>query len=245
MIKLENITVTFEVKAQSANLVPRRRGLFFRRSYDIREIKAIDGLSLAISNGERVGIIGANGAGKTTLLKVIAGIYAPKSGEARVEGRVCPLFEFVTGFEMEAAGWENIKTRALLLGMDYRTIKERIKEIGEFTELGEFLDVPVRHYSSGMLLRLAFATSTSLDPDVLLLDEVMAAGDIAFVEKAKKRMNEFMNKANIVVFVSHSLDILPTICPRIVWLDRGKIAMDGEAREVIEAYRSKMLSQPA
>jgi len=202
-----------------------------------RVIRALKQVSFSVESGERVGIIGPNGAGKSTLLKAMAGIYTPHRGTVRVDGHVCPLFEFATGFEMNGSGWDNIRTRALLLGMSPKEIEKKIQEIAAFTELGEFLDIPVRCYSSGMLLRLAFATSTAVDPQILLLDEVMAAGDAAFIERARQRMDGMMEKADIVLFASHSLDVLPNFCSRTIWLDHGDVVRDGPTQEVIQGYR--------
>jgi lipopolysaccharide transport system ATP-binding protein len=206
------------------------------RRVSSRTIRALREVSLAIGAGERIGLIGANGAGKTTLLKVMAGIYPPQRGEVHIEGRVCPLFEFATGFEMDATGWDNIRTRALLLKMSAREIEEKIEEIGRFSELGEFLDVPVRCYSAGMMLRLAFATSTAVEPEILLLDEVMAAGDASFIQHARERMDQMMERARIVVFATHALDLLPKICERTIWLDHGSIVLDGQTADVVSAY---------
>ena len=210
--------------------------VFWPRRASPRTIHALRDVSLAIRAGERIGLIGPNGAGKTTLLKVFAGIYPPQHGEVHVEGRVCPLFEFATGFEMDATGWDNIRIRALLLGMSAGEIEERIEEIGQFTELGEFLDVPVRCYSAGMLLRLAFATSTAVEPEILLLDEVMAAGDASFIHRARARMDQLMERARVVVFATHALDLLPKICERTIWLDHGRIVVDGPTADVVTDY---------
>jgi len=210
--------------------------LFWPRRASPRTVRALRDVSLDIVAGERIGLIGPNGAGKTTLLKVMAGIYPPQAGEVHVEGRVCPLFEFATGFEMDATGWDNIRTRALLLGMTARQIEEQIEEIGRFAELGEFLDVPVRCYSSGMLLRLTFATSTAVEPEILLLDEVMASGDASFIQRARARMDQMMERAHIVVFATHALDLLPKICERTIWLDHGRIVLDGHTADVVSAY---------
>ncbi len=210
--------------------------LFWPRRASPRTVRALREVSLDIVAGERIGLIGPNGAGKTTLLKVMAGIYPPQAGEVHVEGRVCPLFEFDTGFEMDATGWDNIRTRALLLGMTARQIEEQIEEIGRFAELGEFLDVPVRCYSSGMLLRLTFATSTAVEPEILLLDEVMASGDASFIQRARARMDQMMERARIVVFATHALDLLPKICERTIWLDHGRIVLDGHTADVVSAY---------
>ncbi|MCW8140929.1 MAG: ABC transporter ATP-binding protein [Planctomycetota bacterium] len=236
MIDLRDVSVTFDVRAP---LPPSRRRPW--RRHEVRQVKALDGVSLRIAPGERVGVVGRNGAGKSTLLKVIAGIYAPGAGDVRVDGRVCPLFEFATGFEMEADGWANIRTRALLLGMDRREVEAKLPEIAAFSGLGEFLDLPVRHYSTGMFLRLAFSTTTAVDPDVLLVDEVMAAGDLGFVEQARARMDSMIERANIVVFVSHALDLLGGLCPRTLWIDGGRLRADGPTPEVLASYRREVL----
>jgi lipopolysaccharide transport system ATP-binding protein len=201
-----------------------------------RAVKALQRISVSIGSGERVGLIGHNGAGKSTLLKVMAGIYPPHRGRASIAGHVCPLFEFATGFEMEANGWENIRTRALLLGMMPKEIERKIESIAQFTNLGEFLDIPVRHFSSGMLVRLAFATSTAVDPQILLLDEVMAAGDASFIETARDRMNHMMERASLVVFATHSLDVLPRFCERTLMLRQGQLVADGPTADVVRLY---------
>ncbi len=170
----------------------------------------------------------------------MARIYSPTQGKAGIEGHVCPLFEFATGFEMGSNGWDNIRTRALLLGMPPKVIEQKIEEIARFTDLGEFLNIPVQCYSSGMLLRLAFATSTAVDPEILLLDEVMAAGDAAFIEKARRRMDRLVKKASIVVFATHNLAQLPSFCDRTIWLDRGQVRLEGPSTEVIQAYEASI-----
>ena len=166
----------------------------------------------------------------------MAGIYPPQRGHVTVEGHVCPLFEFVTGFEMEATGWENIRTRALLLGMMPEEIDRKIESIAKFSNLGEFLYIPVRHYSTGMYVRLAFATSTAVDPQILLLDEVMAAGDVAFIESARERMNDLMERASLVVFATHSLDVLPRFCERTILMRKGCVVADGPTEDVVRLY---------
>ncbi len=236
-IELDHVDLEFHVGAERHTTLQKAlwRGLRRHRA-EARTVKALKDLSLTIKSGERVGIIGHNGAGKSTLLKVLAGIYPPQRGRVTIDGHVCPLFEFVTGFEMEATGWENIRTRALLLGMSPKEIEKKIDGIAAFSNLGEFLDIPVRHYSTGMFVRLAFATSTAVDPQILLLDEVMAAGDAAFIESARRRMNELMLRASIVVFASHSLDVLPSFCDRTILLKEGRIVADGPTAEIVEVY---------
>jgi ABC-type polysaccharide/polyol phosphate transport system ATPase subunit len=242
-ITLDNAGVEFRVESRpNPTLKGTVADWLGSRRRDVRVIRALKGVSLSIRSGERVGVIGPNGAGKSTLLKTMAGIYPPHRGTARVEGHVCPLFEFSTGFEMEANGWDNIRTRALLLGMSAREIDDKIHDIATFTDLGEFLDIPVRCYSSGMLLRLAFATSTAVDPQILLLDEVMAAGDAAFIAKARARMDQLMERASIVVFATHGLDALPSFCERTILLRGGEVVADGSSRTVIERYRQDVAS---
>jgi len=235
-IHLDNVDLEFEVQVDRLDTLMSLATRLRRRRSTPRTVQALKEITLSIRSGERVGLIGHNGAGKSTLLKVMAGIYPPQRGRVETKGHVCPLFEFVTGFEMEATGWENIRTRALLLGMSPAEIEEKIHGIAEFSNLGEFLDMPVRHYSSGMFVRLAFATSTAVDPQILLLDEVMAAGDAAFIESARERMNSLMERASVVVFASHSLDVLPTFCERTILLNHGRIVADGDTRDMIHLY---------
>lgn len=240
-IAVKDLDIDFRVDAErQTSLKSAVAQLLVPRRTTPHIIHALQSVSFEIRAGERVGIIGPNGAGKSTLLKVLAEIYPPHQGEVDVNGHVCPLFEFATGFEMEDNGWDNIRTRALLLGMPATQIEERIEEIGRFTNLGEFLDLPVRCYSSGMLLRLAFATSTAVDPEILLLDEVMAAGDAAFIASATARMNNLMERASIVVFASHSLNVLPQFCERTLWLDHGRVMLDGPTPDVVRAYTASV-----
>ena len=199
-------------------------------------VHAIKDLSLTIRDGERVAIIGHNGAGKSSFLKMVAGIYPPTSGLMQVDGRISSMFELATGFEMESSGWDNIYLRGLMLGETPDTIKSKMREIGEFSELGEFLNMPVKYYSSGMFLRLAFSVSTTIQPDILLLDEVVAAGDAGFLEKAKKRLDHMVDTAKIMIYVTHSMEQAKAMCNRCLWLERGVLMMDGPVKEVTSTY---------
>jgi lipopolysaccharide transport system ATP-binding protein len=243
-IHLRQVGMTFEGRVNGTDGL--KSWLFTRfvkapaspRSYRVEALKDIN---LDIREGERVGLVGLNGAGKSTLLKVLAGIYPPTAGHVERQGHVCPMFEFATGFEMNQSGWDNIRIRGLLLGMSPSEIEEKLDEIANFTELGEFLSYPVRTYSSGMFIRLAFAVSTSINPEILLLDEVMGAGDARFAAKAQKRMFEFMEQGKILVFSSHSFDLLRTFCERTVWLDKGQVVADGPTAEVTARYQRTVL----
>lgn len=201
-------------------------------------VHALRGVTLCIERGERVGVIGFNGAGKTTLLKTMCGIYTPTTGSVQVEGDVACLFELATGFEMEATGWDNMLTRGLLLGMTRREMREKRAEIAAFSELGAALERPVKTYSTGMAMRLAFAVSTAMSPDVLLLDEVIATGDIRFHEKARRRLAEMVGRASIVVLVSHSMPTIRELCSRVVWLEAGGVRCDGDAETVTAEYEA-------
>jgi lipopolysaccharide transport system ATP-binding protein len=243
-IHLEQVDLEFRVGAERHRTLKSAVRHVGRHRSVGRTVKALQDVTLSIRSGERVGLIGHNGAGKSTLLKVLAGIYPPQRGRMAVEGHICSMFEFITGFEMEANGWENIRTRALLLGMSAREIDEKIEQIAEFSNLGEFLDIPVRHYSSGMFVRLAFATSTAVNPQILLLDEVMAAGDAAFIDSARNRMNDLMERASIVVFATHSLDVLPAFCQRTILLRHGHVVADGPTADVVRLYRESAPDAP-
>lgn len=239
-IHLHDVDLTFEGETSHYDGVMARLGAWAMRrpiaQVENYKIHALKKINLNIRQGERVGLIGLNGAGKSTLLKVMAGIYPPTAGEADIRGHVCPLFEFATGFEMNQSGWDNIRIRGMLLGMTPREIDAKLPEIAAFTELGEFLNYPVRTYSSGMFIRLAFAVSTSINPEILLIDEVMGAGDIAFAEKAKRRMFEFMEQGKVLVFTTHNFELLNNFCERTIWLEKGSVIADGDTASIVRHY---------
>jgi ABC-2 type transport system ATP-binding protein len=201
------------------------------------QVVALDGVSVQLDHGDRVGVIGHNGAGKTTLLRVMAGIYEPCSGKVSVEGRVAPLFDIAHGIDPESTGYENIRLRGLLLGMMPDEISQRSDEIAEFTGLGDFLRMPLRTYSVGMNARLAFAVSTAINPDILLLDEGIVAGDTAFMEKADKRLEVLVSRTGLLVLASHSETMLRKMCNKGIVMNRGKIAYEGSLEGAIEFYR--------
>src|SRR5438552_1875063 len=241
-IDLENVSLVFRVRQH------RRIALkdfivkqMFRKSVNpYMEIRALADVNLSIREGDRLGIVGHNGAGKSTMLKVLAGIYPPTAGTRIVRGQVSSLFDLQLGFELDASGWENIAYRGYLQGETPRTLRAKLDEIAEFSELGEFLNSPVRHYSSGMLVRLAFAVATAIDPEILLVDEVLSAGDLAFQLKCRQRMEEMIAKAHLIVMVSHDLETLARFCNRAIWLDHGRIRFAGPTGEVVAAYTEAM-----
>lgn len=207
---------------------------------DKKVVHAVNGLSLTINRGERVGLIGHNGAGKSTLLRTIAGVYPLTDGSIEVTGRMQGLFDLGTGFEAEATGRENIMYRGLSIGFTPKQIRERADEIIAFADLGEFIDLPMRTYSAGMFVRLGFAISTYLEGEILLIDEVFGAGDANFQERAIRRMNELIERAGILVLVTHDLGLMRTMCTRLVWMSGGQMVLDGEPNEVAEVYLRSM-----
>jgi ABC-type polysaccharide/polyol phosphate transport system ATPase subunit len=214
------------------------RGLFKRATNPVMHVHALQDVSLHVGEGERVGIIGHNGAGKSTLLKLLAGIYPPSRGIRMVRGRISSLFDITLGFEPDASGRENIYYRGYLQGETPRTMRAREEAIAEFTELGEFLDMPVRYYSAGMMIRLAFAIATASEPEILIVDEVLSVGDLSFQQKASQRIRAMMAQARLMVIVSHDLNSLQSLCTRIVWMDHGQVRRVGSPAETIAAYQS-------
>ncbi len=214
------------------------RGLFKRATNPVMHVHALQDISLRVDEGERVGIIGHNGAGKSTLLKLLAGIYPPSRGTRSVRGRISSLFDITLGFEPDASGRENIYYRGYLQGETPRTMRSREQAIANFTELGEFLDMPVRYYSAGMMIRLAFAIATASEPEILIVDEVLSVGDLSFQQKATQRIRGMMAQARLMVIVSHDLNSLQQLCTRIVWLDHGRVRAIGAPAEMIAAYRA-------
>ena len=199
-------------------------------------VRALEDLSFTLKDGDRVALLGHNGAGKSTLLRLSSGVYEPSAGVARIEGEIVSLIDISLGIDPEATGRENIFLRGGLLGMTRREISNRIDEIIDFSELGDFVDMPLRTYSTGMHLRLAFAVSTIVRPEILLMDEWLSVGDEGFKHKAEKRLTELVESTNILVIASHSRDLVMHTCNRVIWLEHGKIRMDGEPNSVCHAY---------
>jgi ABC-2 type transport system ATP-binding protein/lipopolysaccharide transport system ATP-binding protein len=205
-------------------------------STGVSEIVALDGVSLRLKHGDRVGLIGHNGAGKTTLLRIMAGIYEPCAGRVSVEGKVAPVFDIAHGIDPESTGYENIRIRGLLLGMTKEEMASRFEEIVEFTGLGDFLRMPVRTYSVGMNARLAFAVSTAISPEVLLLDEGLVAGDSDFMQQADRRLEQLARRTGLLVLASHSDAMLRKMCNQGVVLNHGKIAYVGALEAALSFY---------
>jgi ABC-2 type transport system ATP-binding protein/lipopolysaccharide transport system ATP-binding protein len=245
-IKLENVTVKFPIY-QSASRSLRRvllrstvGGMFGEGEHSGQiEVQALSNIDLEIRPGDRLALIGHNGAGKSTLLRVLAGVYAPGSGTLSVQGRVTPLFDIHMGFDEEATGYENIMLRGLLLGQSRARIKAQADEIAEFSGLGSFLNLPVRTYSTGMTLRLLFSIATSIESDIVLMDEWLAAGDQAFLAKADARLRHLIGQSQVLVLASHDGALLSSLCNRAVVLDAGRILYEGSVNDALSRYAAK------
>jgi ABC-2 type transport system ATP-binding protein len=202
-------------------------------------IEALRDITVSLRRGARVALVGHNGAGKSTLLRLMSGIYEPIRGRSSVVGKVAPVFDLAVGMDPEISGYENILIRGLFLGMTRKQMEERVDDIAEFTELGDYLSMPLRTYSTGMRVRLALGVVTSIDPEILLLDEGIGAVDAEFLAKARDRLNELVERSGILVFASHSDEFLADLCDTAIWMDQGTIREQGSLREVLHHYKGR------
>ena len=241
-INLENVVVDFPIVNASSKSLQLRLyqslGGKLTSHHKTVVVRALDGVDLALGDGDRLGIIGHNGSGKTTLLRVLAGVYLPGQGSATIEGSISSFTDLTLGMDPESTGWENIIFRCAFMGMSFREAKLRSPAIAEFSGLGEYLNLPTRTYSSGMFLRLAFAISTSVEPEILIMDEMISAGDSEFIEKAERRLREIVDKANILALASHDMKVIQKVCNKVVWLEHGTIKMFGPPERIVQAYES-------
>lgn len=246
-IKLEDVHVDFVIYQGSGKSLRKTilntgtGGVLSHDAHHRTFVQALSGISFSLEKGDRLGLIGGNGAGKSTLLRVLAGVYEPTRGRVRVEGQVTPLFEISQGLDLDASGYDNIFLRAAYLGISRQEIMNLMDEIAEFTELGEYLDLPMRTYSAGMMMRLAFGVATTVKSDILLLDEWIAVGDLSFLEKAQKRASNFVSKSNILVVASHSEDVIRRLCNKLLWLRKGECAAYGDVDEIMDRYKCEQL----
>jgi ABC-type polysaccharide/polyol phosphate transport system ATPase subunit len=239
-VKLENVSLAYDLHYDRTNTLKESFVNFLtRRKYvekTAEKLYALKDITLEVKNGQRLGIIGLNGSGKSTLLKVVSRLLTPTNGEVQVRGTVQPLIEMGAGFNFECSGRENIYLNGAILGFRKKTIMEHEEEIIRFSELDEFIDMPVKYYSSGMILRLAFTIATLVRPEILVLDEMISAGDIEFVHKAKDRIDKLLKRAKILLLVSHDLALVQSLTTRVIVLDKGKMLFDGDPREATEFY---------
>jgi ABC-type polysaccharide/polyol phosphate transport system ATPase subunit len=244
LIELKNVSLIYELYRDRSNTFKEWAiNRLLKRDWSLetdRTIHALNKISLRIEHGERVGVIGANGSGKSSLLKVISGVLKPSRGQVKVAGAIQPLIEIGAGFNPEFSGRDNIYLNGYMLGFTRQQIRAKEEEIIAFTELGRFIDVPVKYYSSGMSVRLAFTIATMIDPEILVFDEMLAAGDAEFMEKARRRMDQLITSAKMLVLVTHDLGLVRAVTRRTLVMDEGRIVFDGETEEAIDFYRDQV-----
>jgi len=237
VINLQNISVRYRLPEERIGTFKEYAIRLLKRKLAYKSFQALQNVSLEIKKGETFGIIGRNGAGKSTLLKVISRVLIPTGGRVQIRGMVSPLLELGAGFHPELTGRENIFLNGTLLGHSHDDIEERLGKIVEFSELGNFIEAPIRTYSTGMVARLGFAVATAWKPDILILDEVLSVGDEAFQQKCKNKIDEFRTRDVTTILVTHAMQTMASLCTRAVWLDQGQIRATGEVQDVISAYR--------
>jgi ABC-type polysaccharide/polyol phosphate transport system ATPase subunit len=238
VIRVENVTQRFRVIHERPDTLRELFSKFLRHQSSYRNFEAVKNISLEVPKGQMLGFIGRNGSGKSTLLKIIAGVYAPSAGHVEVKGKIAPLIELGAGFHSELTGRENILLNGLLMGYSKREMMEREQRIIDFAEIGDFIDAPVKQYSSGMYMRLAFAVATEVDPDILVVDEILAVGDSQFQSKCFDRIHNFRNTGKTILFVTHNMQQVMRQCDRAIYMEKGAMVADGDPEEVVEAYKS-------
>jgi ABC-type polysaccharide/polyol phosphate transport system ATPase subunit len=236
-IRFDDVVQRFRVIRERPDTLREAFASVHRRRVSYQDFDAVKHVSFDVLQGTTVGIIGRNGSGKSTLLKIVAGVYKPTSGKVSVLGTVAPLIELGAGFHRELTGRENILINGLLLGLSKREILDRQGAIIDFAEIGDFIDVPVKQYSSGMYMRLAFAVATEVDPDILLIDEILAVGDVAFQEKCKERIQAFRARGKTILLVSHNMDMIRGFCDRTMLMNAGELVADGPSESVVARYQ--------
>lgn len=236
MIEVSNVTMRFRMNNDKILSLKEFVTTALRGKLEYNEFTALENVSFTVNKGETLGLIGRNGAGKSTMLKVISGILKPTEGSVVTHGNVVPMLELGSGFDFDLTGKENIFLNGAILGYSEEFLKEKYEEILDFSELGDFINSPIRNYSSGMLARLAFSIATVVKPEILIVDEILSVGDAQFQEKSRARMMELMGGGTTVLFVSHSIEQIREMCSKVVWLEHGQIKMLGKADEVCDAY---------
>ena len=237
MLSVEHVTMKFRMPNDKVESLKETVIAMLSGRLKYEEFTVFEDVSFDVKKVEVVGIIGKNGAGKSTLLKIVSGVLKPIKGKVTANGNVVPMLELGAGFDPELTGRENIYLNGSILGYDEQFLQEKYQEIVDFSELGDFINMPIRNYSSGMMMRLAFSIATVVSPEILIVDEILAVGDEGFQNKSKERMLELMGGGTTVLFVSHSLEQIQEMCNRVVWLDAHKVRMVGDASQVCRAYR--------
>ena len=246
MIDAKNISMKFNLGIEKGFSIKQFFVdlLSFKRRKKVKnDFYALADVNFQVKRGEVIGLIGSNGAGKSTLLKVVAGVMKPTKGKIEVKGNVCPMIELGAGFDYDLTARENIYLNGAILGYSKEFIEKKFNEIIEFSELSDFLDVPVKNFSSGMIARLAFSIATIVDPEVLIVDEILSVGDLAFQQKSEEKMKSMIGGGTTVLYVSHSIDSIKSLCDRVIWLEHGKIVEIGDPRVVCKKYQELALKE--
>ena len=238
MIEVRNVSMRFNMAKEKHESLKEYFLAAVQGKLQFEEFYALRDVSFDVEKGDCYGLIGLNGSGKSTLLKVISGVFKPSQGSTVVHGTIAPLIELGAGFDMDLTARENIYLNGTVLGMTPKYIDSKFDEIVEFSELRDFLDVPLKNYSSGMVSRIAFPIATVIKPGVLIADEILSVGDFLFQEKCEKRMNELMGGGTTVILVSHSIDQIERLCNRVTWLEKGRVRMTGDVQTVCDAYKA-------
>jgi ABC-type polysaccharide/polyol phosphate transport system ATPase subunit len=242
-IQLEGITQRYRVISERPDTLRELFSKFFRHKSTFHDFDALKNVTLTIPQGQMLGVIGRNGSGKSTLLKIIAGVYRPTAGRVQVSGTIAPLIELGAGFHHELTGRENILLNGLLLGYSKREMLARQQSIVEFADIGDFIDAPVKQYSSGMYTRLAFAVATEVDPDILVVDEILAVGDLPFQTKCFEKLKRFRAAGKTILLVTHSMEQVLKFCDRAIFLEKGQVMFDGDPEQAVQVYRDRVMPQ--
>ncbi len=235
-IEVKNVTIKFNMAKEKVDSIKEYILKFIKKQLFFEEFTALNDVSFDVKKGEVFGIIGLNGCGKSTILKIISGIYSPSKGSVKVNGSIAPLIELGAGFDMDLTARENIYLNGSVLGYSKNYIDSKFDEIVDFTELHQFIDVPMKNYSSGMVARIGFAIATITDPDILIVDEILSVGDFLFQQKCEQRINELMKNGTTILIVSHSIDQIKRLCNRVMWLKSGQVVKIGETQEICNEY---------
>ena len=238
IIKVDDVSMMFNIASEQLGSLKEYFIALMRRKLFFKEFMALEHITLTVEEGEQYGIVGTNGSGKSTLLKIIAGVMEPTKGSVTINGTIAPLIELGAGFDMELTARENIFLNGALLGYSKKFMQERFDEIVDFAEVRNFLDMPMKNYSSGMIARVAFSVATAIIPDILVVDEALSVGDFVFQEKCEERIRQLVEDYNTtLLFVSHSIDQVERVCKKAVWIEKGHMRMAGDVQDVCEAYR--------
>ena len=238
MVKVSNVSMIFNMASEQLNSLKEYAIALAKRELRFKEFRALDDVSFEVKKGDVFGILGTNGSGKSTMLKIVAGVLEPSEGTCSIHGNIAPLIELGAGFDLELTARENIYLNGTVLGFSPKYLDEKFDEIVEFSELENFLDVPLKNYSSGMVARIGFAIATITKPDILIADEVLSVGDFLFQQKCEKRMQELMAGGTTVILVSHSIEQIERMCTKVAWLSHGHLKMNGDTQTVCAAYKA-------